>query len=154
MIWYGNHAPVIRPDGSILLFDNGNERPVPGPPYSRAVRVVIDDSAPDPSQWTARQTWEFRTDDLVTGEPLYADFLGDADQLANGNVLVGAGGIGQVVPPARGRIIEVVPTGASGGDIVWDVSLPDTYTSYRAERLTSLYGGPKWETDFVPPPVS
>jgi hypothetical protein len=115
---------------------------------------VVDDSSDDPADWTARQTWEFRTDDLETGDPLYADFLGDADQLPNGNVLVGFGGIGQVELPARGRMIEVVPTGSEGGDIVWDVSIPDTWTSYRAERLTSLYGGPKWETDFVPPPVS
>jgi hypothetical protein len=150
---YGIHAPEITPDGSILLFDNGNDRPV-DVPYSRAVRIVVDDSSPDPAQWTARQTWEFRTADLRTGQPLYADFLGDADQLANGNVLISAGGIGQVEPPAYGRMIEVVPTGASGGDIVYDVSLPDTYTSYRAERLTSLYAGPRWETDFVPPPVS
>jgi DNA-binding HxlR family transcriptional regulator len=93
-------------------------------------------------------------DDLETGDPLYADFLGDADQLPNGNVLVGFGGIGQEVPPARGRIVEVVPTGREGGDIVWDVSLPDTYTSYRAERLASLYAGPRWMTDVVVPIVS
>jgi hypothetical protein len=151
---YGPHAPELEADGSILLFDNGNDRPTDGPPYSRAVRYAIDVSSPDPAQWSARQTWQFRTNDLVTGQPLYADFLGDADLLDNGNVLVGFGGIGQEIPPARGRIIEVVPRGADGGDIVWDVSIPDTWTSYRAERLTSLYGGPKWETDFVPPLVS
>ncbi len=96
-------------------------------PYSRAVRYVVDDSSPDPADWTARQTWEFRTDDLDgDGGPLYADFLGDADQQANGNVLIGFGGIGQDDPPARGRIIEVVPTGTSGGDIVFDLTLPDT----------------------------
>ena len=150
---YGIHAPELEADGSILLYDNGNDRPV-DVPYSRAVRYVIDDSSPDPAQWRARQTWEFRMQDLVTGQPMYTDFLGDADQLDNGNVLVGFGGVGQEFPPARGRIVEVVPTGASGGDIVWDVSIPDTYTSYRAERLTSLYAGPKWVTDFVPPLVS
>jgi hypothetical protein len=150
---YGLHAPELEPDGSILVFDNGNERPG-DVPYSRAVRYVVDDSSDDPADWTARQTWEFRTDDLETGDPLYADFLGDADQLPNGNVLVGFGGIGQVELPARGRMIEVVPTGSEGGDIVWDVSLPDTYTSYRAERLASLYAGPRWMTDVVVPIVS
>jgi len=150
---YGLHAPELEEDGSILVFDNGNDRPGEVP-YSRAVRYEVDDSAADPADWSARQTWEFRTDDLETGDPLYADFLGDADQLPNGNVLVGFGGIGQEVPPARGRIIEVVPTGSEGGDIVWDVSLPDTYTSYRAERLASLYAGPRWMTDVVVPIVS
>ena len=143
---YGIHAPELQDDGTILLFDNGNERPG-GELYSRLVRLEIGADG-------ARQLWEFRTDDLRTGEPLYADFLGDADQLPNGNVLGGFGGIGQEVPPARGRIIEVVPTGSEGGDIVWDVSLPDTYTSYRAERLPSLYAGPRWQTDVVVPLVS
>jgi hypothetical protein len=55
------------------------------------------------------------------------------------------GGIGQVDPPARGRIIEVIPRGRSGGDIVFDLTLPDTWTSYRAERLPRLYTGPRWE---------
>ena len=119
------------------------------------MRYVIDDSCARPRRSgpparpgsSAPTTWS-------PAAPLYADFLGDADELANGNVLVGFGGIGQEIPPARGRIIEVVPTGASGGDIVYDISLPETYTSYRVERLTSLYAGPKWVTDFVPPPVS
>lgn len=149
---YGLHAPELEEDGSILLFDNGNDRPG-GELYSRLVRYEIDRTG-EPSEWTARQVWEFRTDDLETGGPLYADFLGDADLLPNGNVLGGFGGIGQVVPPARGRIIEVVPTGESGGDIVWDVSLPATYTSYRAQRIPSLYAGPRWVTDVVVPLVS
>jgi hypothetical protein len=143
---YGIHAPELEADGTIVLFDNGNDRPG-GERYSRLVRYEVGPTS-------ARQLWEFRTDDLLTGEPLYADFLGDADQLPNGNVLGGFGGIGQEVPPARGRMIEVVPDGESGGDIVWDVSLPDTYTSYRAERLASLYAGPRWRTDVVVPLVS
>ena len=110
---YGLHAPELEPDGSILVFDNGNDRPG-GVPYSRAVRYVVDDSSPDPAQWTARQTWEFRTTDLVTGGPLYADFLGDADQLANGNVLVGFGGIGQVVPPPAAASSRWSPPGPPG----------------------------------------
>jgi hypothetical protein len=59
-------------------------------------------------------------------------------------VLIGFGGIGQEDPPARGRIIEVVPRGASGGDIVFDISTPETYVNYRAERIPSLYAGPRW----------
>ncbi len=144
---YGLHAPDLTADGSILVFDNGNDRPGTPEPYSRAVRYVVDDSAPDPADWTARQTWEFRTEDLDgDGGPLYADFLGDADEQPNGNVLIGFGGIGQEEPPARGRIIEVVPTGSAGGDIVFDLTLPDSWTSYRSERLPSLYGGPRWVT--------
>jgi hypothetical protein len=145
---YGLHAPELTADGSILVLDNGNDRPDTPEPYSRAVRYVVDDSSPDPADWAARQTWEFRTADLDgDGGPLYADFLGDADEQPNGNVLIGFGGIGQVEPPARGRIVEVVPTGARGGDIVFDLTLPNSWTSYRSERLPTLYTGPRWTTD-------
>ena len=148
-VTYHPHAPEVLPGGDILVYDNGNGRPGTAPDdptnatYSRAVRYAVDDSADDPAQWTARQVWEHRTDDR-DGTPLYADFLGDADLLVNGNVLIGHGGIGQAVPPARGRIIEVVPTGDAGGDVVFDVWLPDTWVSYRAERIPSLYVGPDW----------
>ena len=80
------------------------------------------------------------------GTPLYADFLSDADLLDNGNVLVDHGGIGQSDPPASGRIVEVLPgQGGDAGEIVFDVWLPDTWVSYRAERIKSLYAGPMWE---------
>ena len=52
----------------------------------------------------------------------------------------------------RARIIEVVPEGSAGGEIVWDLALGDEevpITIYRSERLPSLYFGPLWE-DFVP----
>ncbi len=141
---YGLHAPELEADGTIMVFDNGNDRPDTAEPYSRAVRYAVDDSSPDPADWTARQVWEYRTDDLETGGPLYADFLGDADLQPNGNVLIDFGGIGQEEPPARGRIIEVIPQETSGGEIVFDLTIPDTWTSYRAERLPALYAGPRW----------
>jgi hypothetical protein len=135
---YHLHAPELEADGSILLYDNGNGRPGAPEPYSRAVQYAIDDSSPDPADWSARQVWEHRTDD-DDGSPLYADFLADADRLPNGNVLIDHGGIGQREPPARARIIEVVPEPVAGGEIVFDVRLEDTYVAYRAERLPSLY---------------
>jgi hypothetical protein len=149
---YHLHAPELQEDGSILLYDNGNGRPGTSPDdpvaptYSRAVRYEIDDSAPDPAQWSARQVWEHRVDDR-DGTPLYADFLADADTLANGNVLIDHGGIGQEQPPSRGRLIEVVPEAPAGGPIVFDVWLPDGWVSYRAERIPSLYAGPAWVGD-------
>lgn len=149
---YHPHAPELQDDGSILVYDNGNFRPGTdpddprNPTYSRAVQYEIDDSSPDRRDWSARQVWEHRVDDR-DGSPLYADFLGDADRLPNGNVLIGHGGIGQRTPPARGRIIEVIPRERAGGPIVFDVWLPDTWVSYRAERIPSLYAGPDWVTD-------
>jgi len=62
------HAPEVQPDGTILLWDNGNGRT---PPYSR---------------------WEWR------GDPDFFDFaVGDADRLPNGNTLITAGVSGRII---------------------------------------------------------
>ncbi len=144
--FFHQHAPEIQTDGSILVYDNGNDRPG-GENYSRAVQY---DLVPDGAAGVrAVQTWEHRVDD-VDGTPLYAEFLGDVDRLDNGNVLITHGGIGGPgSEDQRSRIIEVVPNEDRGGDIVFDLRIGDDqlgFTSYRAERLDSLYGGPMWES--------
>lgn len=150
------HATQIQDDGTLLLYDNGNGRPgtAPGtdnPPYSRAVLYEIDDGTDDPDTWSATQLWEHRTEDPVTGDPLYAPYIGDSDRVANGNVLIDHGGIAGPMPdPPRythARIIEVVPDGAAGGDIVWELNMGTAdvpVSSYRSERIPSLYVGPLW----------
>ncbi len=149
---YHQHAVELQDDGSILLYDNGNFRPgtevadPETPTYSRAVLYDVDDTDDDPAQWSATQVWEHRMDD-VQGRAIYARFLGDADRMDNGNVLITHGGIDMPDEPVDVRIVEVVPDGDSGGDIVWDLSFGDSdreYTSYRAERVPSLYFGPDW----------
>jgi len=146
------HAVELQDDGSILLYDNGNFRPgtevadPETPAYSRAVLYEVDDTDDDPVQWSATQVWEHRMDD-VQGRALYARFLGDADRMDNGNVLITHGGIDMPDEYANVRIVEVAPDGAAGGDIVWDLSFGDSdreFTSYRAERVPSLYFGPDW----------
>jgi len=157
--FFHQHAPEIEDDGSILVYDNGNDRP--GGSYSRAVQYeLIGDGA---AGLRAVQTWEHRVDD-IDGSALYAEFLGDVDRLDNGNVLITHGGIGGPgTEDQRSRIIEVVPDEESGGDIVFDLRLGNDglgwtsndadllgWTSYRAERLASLYGGPMWESPASP----
>ncbi|HJP16095.1 MAG TPA: aryl-sulfate sulfotransferase [Acidimicrobiales bacterium] len=152
-LFYHQHAVELQSDGSILLYDNGNFRPGTGsgdstmPHFSRAVLYRISDDDVDSSEWEAAQLWDHRVDDS-DGDPLYAEFLGDADRMENGNVLITHGGIWPRPETQRARIIEVVPAGAAGGDIVWDLALGDAdvpVTVYRAERLPSLYFGPNWE---------
>ena len=138
---YHLHAPELQGDGSLLIYDNGNGRPG-GVEFSRAVRYELDLEGP-PARWSARQVWEHLVDD-EDGEPVYADFLGDADRQPGGNVLIDHGGIGRGEGPPRARIIEVVPEGASGGPIVFDVRLGAPWVSYRAERFPSFYVGPRW----------
>jgi hypothetical protein len=97
------HAPEIQPDGSILLFDNGNGYT---PPRTRVSRIEFDEVA-----GTAQIVWQW------TGG-FFDGFIGDADRLPNDNVLVTAG--------ASRRVIEVTPS----GEIVWELNL-DTWLSYR-----------------------
>lgn len=152
---YHQHAVEVNADGSLVVYDNGNGRPGTSAddpdnrPYSRAVIYDVDDTSDDPTEWSTTQRWEHRVDD-ADGTPIYTSFIGDADQLANGNVLITHGGIGANPPdpsdPQHALIIEVVPDGASGGDIVWelrsDPSSPNP--SYRSERIESFYVGSDW----------
>jgi hypothetical protein len=152
------HAVEVEDDGSLILYDNGNGRAgtAPGtdnPPYSRAVTYAVDDSSADPTDWTATQTWEDRVDE-TPGHPVFAAFLGDADRLENGNVLIDHGGIPNPAPAPgdhnRCKIIEVVPAGNAdnGGEIVWELRMGTAarpVTCYRSERVPSLYAGPDWE---------
>ncbi len=149
---YYQHAVEVQDDGSILLYDNGNFRPgttpddPDAPTYSRAVIYDVDDTSDDPAEWSATQRWEHRTDD-VDDAALFARFLGDADRLDNGNVLIAHGGIDPDPGYRHALIIEVEPDGVSGGDIVWrfEIGTPDDeHTVYRAERVPSLYAGPDW----------
>ncbi|MFK7919419.1 MAG: aryl-sulfate sulfotransferase [Ilumatobacter sp.] len=150
---YYQHAVEINADGSMIVYDNGNFRPgtspddPANPPFSRAVIYDIDDSSDDKSEWSATQRWE-HIDTEDNGKLAYATFISDADELANGNVLVTHGGIGTFPgtpeDPLHMLIREVVPDGASGGDVVWELKGADGFVTYRAERIPSFYFGPNW----------
>jgi hypothetical protein len=153
--FYHTHGVKTAANGDVLLYDNGNFRPGTqsagggAPNYSRAVRIEVDDGSDDPSTWTATQVWEHRMTDPVTGAPIYAPFISDTDELANGNILVTHGGA--VVDPANFleshvHLVEIVPDGPFGGDIVWELRAggDQSESSYRADRWDSLYFGPLW----------
>lgn len=78
------HAPELLPDGTLLVYDNGNDRPGTGdgtqvPSFSRISHYRLDDSG-------AELLWQYRRD--ARGVPVYAEAVGDVDRLANGNTLV------------------------------------------------------------------
>lgn len=135
---YHQHALELEADGSLLMFDNGNDRPNTKRLSSRAVRYTINDTG-SRSNWTVSQQWEFRP--TIGGIPVYAFFVGDANHLANGNVLVDAGGI---VPPVKGvyaLIDEVISSGPDGGAVVFELRATGAAPFvYRATRVPSLYG--------------
>jgi hypothetical protein len=106
------HAPEIQEDGTILLYDNGNGYT---PPFTRVTRIRFDEPA-----GVAEIVYEWRD------QPDFYDFaVGDANRLANGNILVTAG--------ISGRLIEVVP----GRGIVWESRFVDNtrWWAYRTELV-------------------
>jgi len=122
--WFFNqHDASWLVDGSILLYDNGNERPG-DTLYSRAVIYKVDEQ-----EMSVRQVWEYRTE-------VYTPFLGGAQLLHNGNVLVHLGGR----PPNAGsvdtkaaNVVEVTQT--EPPEKVWELAVSDQFPSlYKASR--------------------
>jgi len=151
-LWpYHPHAPQVTDQGLVVLMDNGNHRETPygppGPPkedwFSRAVAYRVDEAA-----MTVEQVWEVR--DTSTG-PVYSGALGDADVLANGNVLATFGWVTQDngvdnVDLGRGRRSSRLIEARPDGEILLDLRLsshydnaPDGWKTYRAERVPELY---------------
>lgn len=136
---YMQHAPEVQADGSILLFDNGANRPgyatvftpdLPNP-FSRAVQYVIDDEA-----MTATQVWEYRTE--LEDTVVYSSIVSDADRLDNGNVLITNGALFDVPEGYSAHLVEVVPSGPDDGTPVWQLKVlgGSGWIVYRAERIS------------------
>lgn len=105
------HSVSILPNGNILMFDNGNLKPVP---YSRAVEYSIDTT-------TKRITkvWEYRNK-----PDIFSNFMGSTERLANGNTLIGW---------SPQKIIEVMPDKT----IALEVSFPDEFIFFRVQKVKS-----------------
>ncbi|MFT4705337.1 MAG: hypothetical protein ACI81R_003045 [Bradymonadia bacterium] len=148
---YAQHAPEITGENRILLFDNGNARPIGGgeTPYTRAVEFEY--IAPTESaRGSVTQRWEYRADE---SESHYAPFLGDADLIGD-TVLITEGGltsdasltVGDAANIKSARIREVTYTDAP--EVVFEIVLsadpeagigePTGYSVYRSERISTL----------------
>jgi hypothetical protein len=130
------HAPEMHDDNTILMYDNGNGRVGTPTVGSRAVEYQID-----PDAKTVRQIWEHR-DTTTQGAPVLSLFLGDADQLSNGNVLVTNGAAGGYGGTLNGRVVEVDRNAATGDGTVFDMTVgggsAGSWLVYRAERFPTL----------------
>lgn len=127
--WY-QHAPELMPDGTLLLFDNGDNRNyVDRPLYSRAVAYRIDEVA-----MTVRQVWEYGKE---RGEETFSRIVSDVDyHAAEDNVVFmpGAVGFGGV---AYGKTIEIDRTTR---EVVFEATItpptaPFGITLHRVERM-------------------
>ena len=141
---YHGHGVEVTPDGTILVFDNGNHRatpfddPLPAEAsYSRAVEFDVDEEA-----LSVRQRWVYPPSDA---EGFYSSFLSDADWLpATGNVLITDGGRTRTVETVDGepavrrwaRILEVTrdEPAETVFELVIDDDSPTGWHVYRAER--------------------
>jgi arylsulfate sulfotransferase len=128
--WY-QHAPELLPDGSLLLFDNGDLRNYSREVvYSRAVVYEID-----PEAMTVRQLWQFGRE---RGSAAYSEIVSDVDYLgARDNVLFAPGAVGPI-EDAYGKVIEV---DRATGDPVFEATItppvaPFGIVLHRAERLS------------------
>jgi hypothetical protein len=127
------HDPEIHDDGTILVFDNGgySTSMMPGGTttyHSRAVEYKIDEA-----KKTATLAWEFPgtfTVDAWYKDKWYNSYFGDADRLANGNVLITAGSVS--ANDGDARVFEVTK---ADGKVVWEFRMPPGIGVYRADRI-------------------
>lgn len=94
------HCAHELPSGDILIFDNGVFRPGVSVPFSRAIIV---------SRTTKEVIWEYK-DRSTGGIGFFTPFMGSAQKLANGNVLM--------CEAATGRILEVTEDGTTAWEFV------------------------------------
>jgi len=152
---YGQHAALLTPRGTLLLFDNGNFRASPFDPgvpdadnYSRAVEYSIDEQTME-----VTQVWEYGR---TNADRLYTDRGGNADWLPRrGNVLVTFANTlyengappSPVAPGATMLRIKEV-THDADPEVVFDLAFFDYgniatnflgYFAYRSHRIPDLY---------------
>ena len=119
--FYAPHAPMADGEGRLLVYDNGNERPG-GSAYSRGVLIGYDEVA-----MTASVEWEYQ----IIPQTL---FLGDADRLSNGNVLLTAGGTSTSLEEVA--LIEV--SDDDPAEVVWRMVIDNGGNTFRATHLDTL----------------
>ena len=150
---YHQHAQMITPSGTLLLFDNGNYRaspfdgsvPIPDSQnYSRAVEYAVDEATME-----VRQIWEYGAQ---IQQSYYSANQSDADWMKDtGNVLITSSAtswLGRVSSKSLGmgkwhtRIIEVdhnTPAEKVFEIAVFNTTLNSEIRSYRSERIPDLY---------------
>lgn len=94
-------AHQINPEGDILILDNGVFKPGLSVPFSRAIVVSKEKQV----------KWEYK-DTSTGGLGFFTPFMGSAQKLSTGNLLI--------CEAATGRIFEVT----EGGDLVWEFVVP------------------------------
>ena len=130
-------------NGNLLLYDNGTARPeAEGGRYSRALELSLDWNS-----MTATKVWEYRHEIFSGGSPVYkyADKVGEAQRLANGNTLVWYGAdidpntlLGKT--PQVFTLVEADTNPEANAVAVFDMQVPGNNPVYRAIPIPTLFG--------------
>jgi hypothetical protein len=140
--FYHEHYVRMLANGNLLLLDNGDGRPASqGGQYSRALDLALDwDSM------TATKVWEYRHQVGLTsaGSPVYkyADRVGTAQRLENGNTIVWYGADTDPVTlqqetPATFTLVEADASPEAKALAVLNVQIPGNSAVYRALPVDS-----------------
>lgn len=128
--FFHQHSPQWQPDGSLLLYDNGNGNPdIPAADQrSRAVRYVLDFDA-----MSAEVAWQDNEPDLQVA------FAGDADVIEGGHILVTDSGI-FTKESLRSRVRELEV--GQDPETVWSMQTPLGRWIYRTTAHPRIVGLP------------
>jgi hypothetical protein len=126
------------------MLDNGNGRPsAEGGQYTRALELALDWES-----MTASKVWEYRhpaTGGDASPTYKYADKVGTAQRLENGNTIVLYGAdIDPVTLAAKNpqtfTLVEADSKAEAGAVAVLDFQMPGANPVYRALPVDSLFG--------------
>ena len=138
---YHQHAIELEADGSLLMFDNGNDRPNTSPLYSRAVRYTINDAGPTVVV-DGVTTMGVPTDDRP--HPRVRVLRRRRQPSAPmATCLIDTGGMLPAIHGINAQIDEVVPAAQpTGGTVVFELRVPGvgSRSSTAPTRVPSLYG--------------
>jgi arylsulfotransferase ASST len=141
--FYHEHFVRMLDNGNLLMLDNGNGRPAAeGGNYTRALELALDwDSM------KATKVWEYRHNLGGSRDPTYkyADKVGTAQRLENGNTIVLFGA--DIDPatlaaknPQTFTLVEADSNPQAGTVAVLDFQMPGANPVYRALPVTTLIG--------------
>ena len=129
--WY-QHAPLITPEGNLMLLDNGDNRNYLGNElYSRAVEYKIDET-----DMTIQQIWQYGKE---RGAETYSRIVSDVDYIANEDHVIFSPGAVSFNGSLYGKSIEVA---YPSGELIFEATIIppmaffDIITLHRTERLT------------------